>query len=340
MQILSYHPERGDIKVKIESIEDLWHLDHILEEGDFVKAKTLRRQNQRHDVLRPQKTEKKQVVLTIRVEKIEFHPHANWLRLTGVIQEGEDTGSYHTLNLEEGTICTIIKEWRQYHVTRLKEAVEQSAAPKILLVVLDDEEATFGMVRQYGVVEIATIYSNIPGKREPSQRKKAKTQFYEEISKKILEYDLPIIVAGPGFAKEEFRTYFKNTRQKDVAIESVSTTGRTGLYEVIKKGLVEKVYHDSKTAQDIQLVEELFLSILKGDAVYGLQEVAKAVNYNACERLLVVDTLVRKTREAEILLEKARNQGGEAHIISSYHEGGEKLLSLGGIAAFLRFKIG
>lgn len=340
MHILSYHPERGDIKVKIESVEDLWHLDHILTEGDLLRAKTLRRQDQQHDVLRPQKTEKKRVFLTIRIEKIEFHPHANWLRATGVIQEGEDTGSYHTINLEEGTVCTITKEWRQYHLTRLKEAVEQSAAPRILLVVLDDEEATFGMVRQFGVDEIATVYSNIPGKREPSQRKKAKAVFYEEISKKMLEYDVPTIVAGPGFTKEEFRTYFKNNHQKEVAIESVSTTGRTGLYEVVKKGLVEKVYQDSKTAKDIQLVEELFLTILKGDAVYGFEEVTKAVDYNACERLLVVDTLVRQERDVETLLEKARNRGGETHIISSYHEGGEKLLSLGGIAAFLRFKIG
>ena len=339
MHILSYHPERGDIKVKIESLEDLWHLDHILAEGDLVRAKTLRRQDQRHDALRPQKTEKKRVFLTIRVEKIEFHPHTNWLRVTGVIQEGEDTGSYHTLNLEEGTVCTITKEWRHYHIARLKEAVEQSAAPKILLIVLDDEKATFGMVRQYGVDEIATVYSHIPGKREPSQRKKAKTVFYEEISKKMLEYDVPSIVAGPGFTKEEFRAYFKNKYQKEVIIESVSTTGRTGLYEAVKKGLVEKVYQDSKTAQDIQLVEELFSAIIKGDGVYGFKDVVKAVDYNACERLLAVDTLVRQRRDVETLLEKTRTRGGESHIISSYHEGGEKLLSLGGIAAFLRFKI-
>ncbi len=339
MHILSYNPQRGDITVRIESLEDLWHLDHILEEGDLVKAKTFRRVEQRQDLLRPQREEKKLVTLTVKVEKIEFHSHSNWLRVTGVIQEGEDTGNYHTLNLEEGTVVTITKTWRNYHLDRLEEAVKQSRAPRILLVVLDDEGADFGIVRQYGVEEAASIHAGIPGKREPSQRKEAKTHFFEEVSRKILEYDLPTIVAGPGFTKEEFRKHFQDTYKKEIIIESVSTTGRTGLYEAVKKGLVEKVYQDSKTARDIQLIEELFSEILKGNAVYGMKEVQKAVSYNACRSLLLVDALLRRSREAETLLEEARQKGGEAHVISSQHEGGEKLMSLGGIAAFLRFRI-
>jgi len=339
MQVLSYHPERGDIKIRVESLEDLWHLDHIVEEGDHVKGKTFRRTEQKSDVLRPQRTEKKRVTLTIRAEKIEFHQYSNWLRVTGPITEGEDTGSYHTINVEEGSVVTITKEWRQYHLQRLQEAVDQSKTPKILVVVLDDEQADFGIIRQFGLQEVATVYSHIPGKREPSQRKKAKARYYEEVSTKISEYDLPVIVAGPGFTKEEFKKYYKDVHEKDVIIESASTTGRTGLYEVVKKGLIEKVYKDSKTARDIQLVEELFSEILKGNAVYGFKEVEKAVNYNACEKVLIVDTLLRGSREGENLLERARHKGGETHIISSQHEGGEKLEHLGGIAAFLRFKI-
>lgn len=339
MQVLSYHPERGDVTVKVESLEDLWHLDHILEEGDYVKGKTFRRTEQKSDMVRPQRTEKKRVTLTIYAEKIEFHQYSNWLRVTGPITRGEDTGSYHTINLEEGSIATITKKWRPYHLQRLQEAVDQSKTPKILVVVMDDEQADFGIIRQFGVEEVATVYSHIPGKREPSHRKKAKTHYYQEISKKILEYELPVIVAGPGFTKEEFKTHFKEVHGKDVIIESASTTGRTGLYEVIKKGLVERVYKDSKTAKDIQLVEELFSEILKGNAVYGFKEVEKAVTYNACETMLMVDTLLRRSREGEALLERARQKGGETHIISSQHEGGEKLASLGGIAAFLRFKI-
>ncbi|MBU6996078.1 MAG: mRNA surveillance protein pelota [Theionarchaea archaeon] len=339
MQILSYHPERGTISLQIESLEDLWHLDHILEEGDLLKARTYRRTDQPSDMLRPQRAEKKPVTLIIRIEKVEFHPHSNWLRATGVIEGGEDAGSYHTINLEEGSRCTIIKQWRQYHLERLKEAVQQSKTPRILLVAMDDEQADFGVVRQYGIEEVATVHARIPGKREPSQRKAAKNQYFKEISAKISEYDLPTIVAGPGFTKEEFRKFLMDTGGKQVEVESVSTTGKTGLYEVVKRGLVEKVYQDSKTARDIQLIEELFAKIITNDAVYGLEDVKKAVAYSACQDLLVVDTVLRTNREAEHLMEQARQRGGKTHIISSQHEGGEKLLHLGGIAAFLRFKI-
>jgi protein pelota len=212
--------------------------------------------------------------------------------------------------------------------------------PKILIVVMDDEEADFGIIRQFGVEHTVTVYSQIPGKRDPSQRKAKKLQYYEEISEKIGEYDLPTIVAGPGFTKEEFKNYFSSISDKNLTIESVSTTGKTGLYEVIKKGLVERVFQDSKTAADIQLIEELFSLIVQDMAVYGLDEVKRAIEYNACERLLLADSLLRTDPRAEVLLEKARQKGGETHIISTQHEGGEKLEHLGGIAAILRFKIG
>jgi protein pelota len=340
MKILSYHPEHETIRIKIESLEDLWHLDHILEVGDKLKAKTFRRKEQRADLLRAQRPEKKPVTLTIRVEKIEFHHYSAWLRVTGPIEEGEDSGSYHTINVEEGTVCTIIKTWRRHQLDRLQEAVAQTMTPKILIVVMDDEEADFGIIRQFGVEQTATIYSRIPGKRDPDQRKAGKQQFFKDVSEKIIEYDLPTIVAGPGFIKEEFKKYFTTTHDKDLIIESVSTTGKTGLYEVIKKGLVERVFQDSKTASDIQLIEELFSLIIQDKAVYGMNDVRRAIEYNACEKLLIADSKLRTDPRAEVLLEQARQKGGEAHIISTQHEGGEKLAHLGGIAAFLRFKIG
>ncbi|MGD2247326.1 MAG: mRNA surveillance protein pelota [Candidatus Methanofastidiosia archaeon] len=339
MRILSYRPEQKIITIKAESLEDLWHLDHILEEGDIICAKTYRREEQRADIYRSQRGEKKLVKLTIKIENIEFHQHANRLRTTGVIIHGEDAGSYHTINIEEGTIFTITKEWRPYQLERLQEAVNQSQAPKILLVVMDDEQTDIGIVRQYGVEEVATIFSEIPGKRQPSQRKSAKNIYFEKVADMITKYDLPTIVAGPGFTKEEFRTYFTAHYDHPIALASVSTTGKTGLYEIVKRGLVEKVYQDSKTAQDIQLVEKLISHIVTDDAVYGIKEVEKAIQYGACETLLIADEYLRENREAEALLEKARQQGGESHIISTQHEGGEKLLNIGGIAAFLRFKI-
>ncbi len=46
MQILEEKPKEGKVKVKAETLDDLWHLYHIIDPGDIVYAKTLRKQAQ------------------------------------------------------------------------------------------------------------------------------------------------------------------------------------------------------------------------------------------------------------------------------------------------------
>ncbi|HDZ35689.1 MAG TPA: mRNA surveillance protein Pelota, partial [Thermococcus sp.] len=47
MQIIHQDVKEGKIKVKAETLDDLWHLYHIIDPGDVVYAKTLRKQSQR-----------------------------------------------------------------------------------------------------------------------------------------------------------------------------------------------------------------------------------------------------------------------------------------------------
>ena len=85
-------------------------------------------------------------------------------------------------------------------------------------------------------------------------------------------------------------------------------------------------------------VEEVQLIETVREADVGLVEDHGPLERSAVERLLVSDSLIRKG-EAEEYLEECRNQGGECLIISSVHEGGKKLDGLGGIGAFLRYKL-
>jgi protein pelota len=76
-----------------------------------------------------------------------------------------------------------------------------------------------------------------------------------------------------------------------------------------------------------------------------LSEVEKASSFGAIERLLVADITLREaTDEKRIALEglmrEVEERGGEVTVISAEHEAGAKLLSLGGIAALLRFPLG
>lgn len=182
MEILEEKPKEGKVKIKVETLDDLWHLYHIITPGDVVYAKTLRKQSQRSDSLRPEKVEVIPVFLGVKVEKINFHKFANQLRVTGPIiyasREDVPLGKYHTIAVEPGTIITLQKErWKPYYIERLKEAVEASKRAKVMIVTIEDGEAEMAIVREYGLDFIATIRHNLGGKRYNIKREDEERKF-------------------------------------------------------------------------------------------------------------------------------------------------------------------
>ncbi len=357
MQILEMKPKEGKVKVKIETLDDLWHLYHVVDEGDVVYAKTLRRQSQRADSLRAEKVEVIPVFIGLKVEKMSFHKFSNQLRLTGPIvyasREDVPLGKYHTITAGLGTILTIQKpKWKKYQIERLEEAERASKRAKLLIVVVDDGEADIAVVREYGIDTLGSIRMNIGGKRYNTDRESEKRKFFHEIARTIDDISSredveAVIVAGPGFYKEEFKKFLDENypdMSRMVVLEDTSVTGKTGIYEVIKRGAVEKVYRDSRISKEINLVEKVLerISKGKGDVAYGVDEVEEAVNYGAVDTLLVLDELLKESNlreRIESLLESVRNLRGDVVVVSSEHEGGEKLKAIGGIAALLRFSI-
>ncbi|HIP74833.1 MAG TPA: mRNA surveillance protein Pelota, partial [Thermococcus paralvinellae] len=74
---------------------------------------------------------------------------------------------------------------------------------------------------------------------------------------------------------------------------------------------------------------------------YGIGEVEEGANYGAIETLLILDELLKggMREKIEQLMEFVRQMRGNIVIVSSEHEGGEKLKALGGIAALLRYRV-
>ncbi len=356
MQIIEEKPKEGKVKVKAETLDDLWHLYHIIDPGDIIYAKTLRKQAQRSDSLRAEKVEVIPVFLGVKAEKINFHKFANQVRVTGPIvyasREDVPLGKYHTIAIEEGTVVTIQKpRWKEHHIERLKEAVEASKRARVMIVVIDEGEADMALVREYGVEILNSIRYNLGGKRYNTDRESEEKRFFHDVAKTMEEVMRrekveKAIVAGPGFVKEDFYRFLKEKYPelaKRIVIEDTSVTGRTGIYEVIKRGTVERVYHENRVAKEIQLVEKVLENIAKNNGLvaYGLKEVEEAVNYGAVETLLVLDELLKgeHREKVEELMDAVRYSRGEVVIVSSEHEGGEKLKALGGLAALLRFRV-
>lgn len=333
--------DEGEITLRPESLDDLWHLKHLIERGNLVFALTQRKVQAISDKARPEKMERRPVRLGVSVEEVEFHMYSNWLRVHGIIKSGIDIGSYHTLNIEVGTDLSIIKRWRPDQLQRIDEAVAESKRPKVVLALIEEGEATIGVLRQFGVQTAAELRAG-SGKGGGDDRR---GEFMREVAEAInlsAGQDAQVILAGPGFAKEDLKKLIDSSfpdLSRRITMDDASSIGRSGFQEVLRRGAVGRVLEDSRIAQESLLIEDLFREIATdGRAAYGEQEVRQAIDYGAVEHLLVLDELARK-RSIDTLMRDAAAARARVVIFSSEFEPGERLRSLGGIAALLRFRL-
>ncbi len=346
MKILHQDTKRKRIKVRIDNLDDLWHLKNLIDEGDIVSAVTYRREENQRDTLRASRGEKKRMRLDIEVEKVEFHDFTDRLRILGTIVEGpQDLGSYHTLNLTEEDNLTMIKEeWKEHHLKRLKEAVESSERPLVTLLAMEEDDATIAVLRQYGVKEMARVNPNRGGKMYEGD-KMTRKEFFEEVAvklKMILMDESPLVILGPGFTKEDIYEYLKRHHPEMIEHAQVVHSGcggMTGIHEVLKSGKEGGVLEQQRVSYEAEKVEELLVRIKKDEPLaYGVESVNNAVEIGAVETLLILDKRVRD-EEGEKIMERTEQLGGNVIIVSSSHEGGDKLEALGGYGALLRYKI-
>ncbi len=109
---------------------------------------------------------------------------------------------------------------------------------------------------------------------------------------------------------------------------------------MIGLGTLEKLIGDLQLAREVQNMEELLCRIAQSAPVaYGREEVQKAIDFGAVERLLVADTLIRDPFIVG-LMDRAELMRAETVVLSSTFEPGKQLEALGGIAALLRYRIG
>jgi protein pelota len=351
----------GEVSLIPESLDDLWHLKHVIEKGDLVYSLTYRRLEEATDKIRPDKTEKKPLRLGIRAESVEFHKFSRRLRIKGVIEKGLDTelGSYHTFNIEPGVELSIVKTWKEHQLRRIREAEKAVGSPDVIVLTIEEGEAVAGVVRQYGVDELFSIrYSS--GKGMESGEGSKKDFFYavlNQLKSSFLSIAAEaIIIAGPGFVKNDFFSFLKEKDSelaKRARTEQASSIGMSGFIEVLKRGAVERLKKEERLTREVRLLDRLMEEISKeqdGKGVYGKEEVRNALQYGAIETLLISDEKLMASRveeeeneeermEIESLLMDVERGRGKIVVFSTEFEPGKRLNGLGGIAAILRFRI-
>ncbi len=333
---------QGEITLVPESLDDLWHLKYIIEPGDTIFALTHRRIEGATDKIRPEKIEKKPMRLGINIEEVRFHKFSNRLRVKGTIEEGIDIGSHHTLNIEPNVKLSVIKQWKNDQLERINDAVKASARPRVVIVTIEEGEACIGTVRQYGVDEVATIKSS-SGKESD-----AAGELFDEVAHQLdwtSREVQAIIIAGPGFIKENFLTFLKQSYPelaKKAVLEDVSSIGISGFQEVLRRGAVDRIAEGTRISNEAKLMERLLKEIAKdGKVAYGMEDVKRAMDYGAIDELLIADEVLREERERgdiDEFLKGVERAQGRIVVFSTEFEPGRRLHSLGGIAALLRFK--
>lgn len=328
----------GEIRLFPESIDDIWHIKHLIRGGDLIFADTFRSLDSQTDKTRPEKMEKKPVRLGIRVEKTEFHPDTIRLRISGVIEQGPDTGFYHTINLEPGREVSVIKRWTPVERDRIDRAVTASTSGIVHIVAIEEGEAQIFRIRQYGPEYVMKMTAG-SGKRENVDARHA---FFEDIYHSLITVTGSIVIAGPGFVKDDFLAYLHRT-DSDMAdrmlIAETRRTGQGAVQEVIGQGILERITQDLQLGREVTLMEELLKRMAgSGSAAYGFDEVATAVRYGAVSDILVADTKICE-ETINALLETADGMRAKITVFSSEFEPGKQLEAIGGIAAILRFPI-
>src|SRR3972149_10967199 len=137
MRVLHRDPKTGEIKVRVENADALWHLHNLILPGNLVRASTYRREEVKTDKVRPERGEKVRVTLTLKVDKVEFQAFSDRIRITGVIVEGpQDLGRHHTLNIGVEDVLSIIKMWRPHELRRIEDAVASAQKPLVAFLSL------------------------------------------------------------------------------------------------------------------------------------------------------------------------------------------------------------
>jgi len=345
MRILKKDYATGEIKLQCESLEDLWHVERVLQEGDTLRAKSWRRFKVEGS---DDSGEKKEVNLELTVERVEFAKLTNRLRVSGKIKSGTpeelvQAGSYHTIDLELHYPFSIIKIWKTHQLKRLEEAVSEGKRPKIALCAMDDEKAVFATLRGYGVAYEFELENSASKRDEKYEEKQQK--YFAEIEKKLESYKVEkLIVAGPGFAKENLKKMLERKRSAllpKIVWENCSYAEKTGINELLKKGVVSKVAGEQRIEEEAKLLENFLLHLHKDDGLcaYGIAPVKNALELSAASQLLVLDELLRTKKEIEPLLELAEKKKVKILIFSEEGEPGKQLANFGGFAAMLKFRI-
>ncbi|MDE1767823.1 MAG: mRNA surveillance protein pelota [Candidatus Micrarchaeota archaeon] len=330
MRVVRFNDVTNSLKAVPESFDDLYLLAMITSTGDSVEAKSTRR-------FRPSegdKGEQKDVMIRITVEKTEIDKNAGRLRLSGKITFGRPEefvtiGSYHTLNIGAGDVIDIQKpEWKRYILARIKQAVAQSKKPRLGIIVLDDEKAMVSYIKGYGIDIVSELYSRLSKKMKEKDYEKQREQYFNDIINAIKNMSVDMVVlAGPGFTKEDIKKYMENKdieTGKRLVYAPASDAERSGIREAMQSEAVAKVLENEHVKREFSYLNEFMAALRTGSAFHGVDPVKQGIDNRKVGVVLVNDSVLND-ESVKSLLDYADMRRVKIEIFNSDDDAGMQL---------------
>ena len=344
-----------------QDADDLFSIRRILSRDDLIIADTTRVIKQEKEYSRPDRGERVNIKVWLRVDNLGFDEMVDRLRVRGTISNASSElvprGSHHSLTIAIGDSITIEKKrkWLDFEM-RIVNGFSDSSI--YLLVAVDLEECAVARLSGTHLGIIPNIYSGRSGKRYKLQSSKVATQepFFEEIYK-VIKTQLgseiseqtkdKLIIFGPGETRKRLLNFFtrkdKNLANLISVIEGVDVAGEDGILVFVRSPKMKEVMENSKLSKVLSLLDNIMISVNRGENRFamGFKDVARAASLRAVESVIFSSSIFGTVDEQELvkLLNSIESQGASAFAVDSSTDIGTRVSSLGGIVSVLRYSI-
>lgn len=340
MRIVKFRESENTLVLKPETMEDLWSIARVVFPNDGVRSRTMRKFKSGEG----DEGEMKEVTVTIRVERTELDKNAQRLRFTGKITDGRPMqyikmGSYHTINTALGDIIEVQKErWQPYLIDVIRNAVSDSRKPKLGIVAMDDEKAQPALLLGYGIEFKNELYSRLSKRMSQKDFQEQLKKYFDAVFSSVSAMNVStVIIAGPGFTKEDFRKYIDDSGMsrkagKQLVYMPVSNAERSGVYELIKSDAVSGILQGEHIRKEFLLMERFLKGLATKGSRYGLDNVGSAIDDYEAETVLVNDSVLSDPG-VQVVLAKAERRKLGVEVFGSEDEVGQQLHSFKDIAS-------
>ncbi|KAK2952770.1 putative PELOTA like protein [Blattamonas nauphoetae] len=367
----------GSVILTPEYFDDFWHAYNLIQKGDLITTKTTRR-------VRPENagisTESRRIEVKVEllVTKLEFDPKDMEMRIRGSIKQCNEPsvslGVSHTVSLEIRKPIGLQKEyWDDFSLDKLREAKDGDRSPDMCIVVMQEGLAGIYIQTENVLLKKSKVQLDIPRKGsnkfsrdKVSPREKGMFAFFDAVKTAIethidLENVGCVILASPGFVKDDFWKYLEASQDKlskgaqktqitayksKFVFAHCSSAHHSAVSEVLNDASVKDRVRSARTSDAVSVMAKFFDILGRNDkkVCYGEREVQAVSSLGAIEHLLISEDKIRKNnpKDRQVFLDlirQVKDKGGEAHLLSDSLSIGNQLAQLGGIAAILRYEV-